>query len=113
MKIAHFQVPDAGSGSKTASLARMVEKLKGVAGVAIIRSMGLLTVLYDERRVDPLSISTRIVQAESTADPAAEEPAPPSLSSGRGRAKAPKRRVNALRVRGRRLVRQAPRFGIE
>jgi len=45
--------PSPGAGSKIARLARMMESLRGVGGVIAVRSLGLLTVLYDEGRTDP------------------------------------------------------------
>jgi allophanate hydrolase subunit 1 len=73
MKIAHFQVNEPKAGGRVAALTARIERLRGVVGVVAVRSMGLLTVLYDERRIDPVAISDTVVEAE--AEPA-EEPAP-------------------------------------
>jgi len=62
MRIAHFQVAEPGAGSKIARLARMMESLRGVGGVIAVRSLGLLTVLYDEGRTDPVTISDALVR---------------------------------------------------
>ena len=62
MRIAHFQVAEPGAGTKATRLARMIESLRGVAGVIVVRSLGLLTVLYDEGRTDPVAISDALVR---------------------------------------------------
>lgn len=62
MRIAHFQVAAPGAGAKVTRLARMIEQLRGVAGVIVVRSLGLLTVLYDEGRTDPVTISDTLVR---------------------------------------------------
>ena len=62
MRIAHFQVAEPGAGTRVARLARMMESLRGVAGVVVVRSLGLLTVLYDEGRTDPVVISDAMVR---------------------------------------------------
>jgi hypothetical protein len=71
VKIAHFQVKER-SGRRTMTLTRVLEGLKGVAGVVAVRSMGLITVLYDEQRTDPLAISGEI--ARQAVDGEADEP---------------------------------------
>jgi hypothetical protein len=73
VKIAHFQVK-AESGRRTMTLTRLLEGLRGVAGVVAVRSMGLITVLYDEQRTDPLVISGEI--ARQAVDSEADEPGP-------------------------------------
>lgn len=77
MKIAHFQVKEK-SGRRTMTLAGVLEGLRGVAGVVAVRSMGLITVLYDERRTDPLAISGEIARqvVEGEGDEAGAEPDP-------------------------------------
>jgi len=76
MKIAHFQVDDRKASRSGTVMARVVEGLKGVAGVVMVRSMGLLTVLYDEGRIDPVTISDEIVRVEASGDLAGAEPEP-------------------------------------
>lgn len=60
MKIAHFQVEEADSMVRLQTLQRALRALPGVAGVVAVRSMGLLTVLYDEARIDALRIADEI-----------------------------------------------------
>lgn len=70
MKIAHLHVAGPPSGGRVAALTRRIERLRGVVGVVAVRSIGLLTVLYDERRVDPVAISDVAVHV---AEPSFEE----------------------------------------
>lgn len=79
MKIAHFQVDDGKASKRGTVMARVVERFKGVSAVVVVRSMGLMTVLYDERRTDPGTISDEIVRAEASEslDEAEPEPEPP------------------------------------
>ncbi|HEY5549457.1 MAG TPA: hypothetical protein VIL17_07715 [Coriobacteriia bacterium] len=70
MKIAHLQVSKPKTGERVgaiAAIAARIERLRGVAGVVVVRSMGLLSVLYDERRTDPVVLADAVVVA-------AEEP---------------------------------------
>jgi hypothetical protein len=63
MKIAHFQVDQPKAESRIAALTACIERIRGVAGVVAVRSVGLFTVLYDERRIDPVTISDAVVAA--------------------------------------------------
>lgn len=74
MKIAHLQVGRRKSGGRIGAIAARIERLRGVAGVVAVRSMGLLSVLYDEGRTDPVAIADAIITVE---DEAGEEPASP------------------------------------
>ena len=90
MKIAHFQVDDGKACRFGTVMAKVIEGLKGVAGVVVVRSMGLMTVLYDERRTDPVTISEEIVKAEASevleeADPEPEPPRAPAALRRRHR----------------------------
>jgi hypothetical protein len=76
VKIAHFQVDDRKAGKRGTVLTKFIEGLKGVAGVVMVRSMGLMTVLYDERRTDPVTISDEIVRAEVSESLGEPEPEP-------------------------------------
>jgi hypothetical protein len=62
MKIAHFQVEEADSGARLRTLQRALRALPGVTGVVAVRSMGLLTVLYDEARIDAIRIADEIAR---------------------------------------------------
>ncbi len=62
MKIAHFQVDDADSGVRLRTLQRALRALPGVTGVVAVRSMGLLSVLYDEARIDAARIADEIAR---------------------------------------------------
>jgi hypothetical protein len=86
VKIAHFQVKQR-SGPWTMALTRVLEGLRGVAGVVAVRSMGLITVLYDETRTDALAISGEIVRqsVEREGDEPASEPDPPRRPHARAR----------------------------
>ncbi len=62
MKIAHFQVEEADSSARLRTLQRALRALPGVAGVVAVRSMGLLSVLYDEARIDAVRIADEIAR---------------------------------------------------
>lgn len=64
MKIAHFQLTRSAVGSRMADLTARIECLRGVVGAVAVRSMGLLTVLYDEVRTDPVRISESVAGAQ-------------------------------------------------
>jgi hypothetical protein len=68
MKIAHFQVCRPKAEGRIAALTARIERLRGVVGVVAVRSMGLFTVLYDERRIDPVEISDAVVAATVETD---------------------------------------------
>jgi allophanate hydrolase subunit 1 len=89
MKIAHFQVTETKSGGRIGALAARIERLRGVVGVVAVRSMGLMTVLYDECRIDPVAISDVVVEAE--AEPVAQ-PVPAAITA----AAMPRRREHAV-----------------
>lgn len=77
MKIAHLQVGKPKSKGKVgaiAAIAARIERLRGVAGVVVVRSMGLLTVLYDERRTDPIALSDAVVAAAGESDGESDPP---------------------------------------
>jgi len=75
MKIAHLQIGKRKSGGRFAALAARIECLRGVAGVVAVRSMGLLSVLYDEARTDPVAIADAIVvAADDTGDDPGDDP---------------------------------------
>ena len=75
MKIAHLQIGKAKSGGRFAALAARIECLRGVAGVVAVRSMGLLSVLYDELRTDPVAIADAIVVAgDDSGDDPGDDP---------------------------------------
>lgn len=90
MKIAHLHVSRPKSGVRAgaiAAIAARIEHLRGVAGVVVVRSMGLLTVLYDERRTDPMALSDAVVAAtgevgEEPDRPPATGKAPSILPNG-------------------------------
>lgn len=94
MKIAHFQVDDRKASKRGPVLTRVIEGIRGVAGVVMVRSMGLMTVLYDERRIDPVTISDQIVRAEASG---ALDEAEPEPDQPREVAK-PRRRHGTARV---------------
>ncbi len=71
MKIAHFQVEQADTSARLKTLQRALRALPGVAGVVAVRSMGLLTVLYDEARIDAVRIADEIVRRVSAFGPEA------------------------------------------
>jgi len=87
MKISHFQVSGPTWGGRIGALTSRIEHLRGVVGVVAVRSMGLLTVLYDERRTDPIAISEAVVEAE--ADPAQEPVREPAGRQSERRSSAP------------------------
>jgi hypothetical protein len=93
MKIAHIQLSGSASGGRMGRLTERIEHLRGVAGVAVVRSMGLLTVLYDELRTSPVAISDAIVQEEAESDP---EPAPPAPAFARAPARVSPSAVRAV-----------------
>jgi hypothetical protein len=62
MKIAHFQVDEADSSARLRTLQRALRALPGVTGVVAVRSMGLLSVLYDEARIDAVRIADEIAR---------------------------------------------------
>jgi hypothetical protein len=62
MKIAHFQVEEADSSARLRTLQRALRALPGVTGVVAVRSMGLLSVLYDEARIDAVRIADEIAR---------------------------------------------------
>jgi hypothetical protein len=84
MKIAHFQVGEQKSGGRVSALTARIEHLRGVVGVVAVRSMGLLTVAYDERRIDPVAISDAVVEAAVT-DAGPAEAALAAVGPCRGR----------------------------
>jgi hypothetical protein len=62
MKITHLQVIEPASGGRVAAISRRIESLRGVVGVVAVRTMGLVTVLYDETRIAPVTISDAAVE---------------------------------------------------
>lgn len=81
MKIAHLQVGKPKSKARVgaiAAIAARLERLRGVAGVVVVRSMGLLTVLYDERRTDPVTLSDAVVAAAGESEEEADSPPAPA-----------------------------------
>ena len=62
MRIAHFQFGKTGADCALVRVAAMLEALRGVGGVVVVRSLGLLTVLYDEGRTDPVAISDALTR---------------------------------------------------
>lgn len=88
MKIAHFQVPCVVADAAMASITARIERLRGVVGAAAVRSMGLLSVLYDEGRTDPVRIADAVaasVAEASRTEQAAPGPVLDSRRTTRGR----------------------------
>lgn len=104
MKIAYFQVPCDVANASMAALTARVEHLRGVVGAAAVRSMGLLSVLYDEGRTDPVRIADAVaasVAALAQADEAAAAPVLDSRRVTRGRRPGWRsERVRAVRMGG-------------
>lgn len=97
MKIAHFQVHETKKGSRVAMLTKRIEQIRGVMGVVAVRSMGLLSVLYDEGRVDPVAIGDAVVEAEAESpDGPASPPAPARVMPRGGAARSLSARVSGL-----------------
>ena len=82
MKISHLQVSEPTWRGRIDGLTARIEHLRGVVGVVAVRSMGLVTVLYDERRTDPVTISDAVVEAaaESRAESVSEAPRRPDAA---------------------------------
>ena len=83
VKIAHLQVGKPESGGRIAAIVARIERMRGVAGVVVVRSMGLLSVLYDERRTDPVVISDAAVTAGE--EPVETVPVQPTADRKRDR----------------------------
>jgi hypothetical protein len=62
MRIAHFRLAKPGAELALVRIAGMLESLRGVGGVVIVRSLSLLTVLYDEECTDPVAISDTLAR---------------------------------------------------
>lgn len=60
MKIAHFRTSTTAPADHPEALDALLSHIPGVEGVVSVRSMGLTTVLYDERRTDPIEISGQL-----------------------------------------------------
>jgi hypothetical protein len=123
MRIAHLQVNGSKSGLRTTALARIIEGLRGVAGVVCVRSIGLLTVLYDERRTDPVVISEQVLAVEADGegrvelwegdpDPVAANPTAPATLDSADRPEEPRPPEPRPRASRRRGVRRSQAWGL-